>query len=150
MRQVTRSALVAQPPSRMFALINDVERYPEFVPGCTHARIESRTPSEIIATLSVRRGPLQAEITTRNTLEPDRRVTMTLVRGPFRELTGEWKLTPVGEAGCRVELFMRFAFANRMSALVLEPIFEQTAASLVDAFVARARSLDTGTPALDP
>ena len=37
---------------------------------------------------------------------------------------------------------MRFAFANRMSALVFEPIFEQTAASLVDAFVARARSLD--------
>jgi ribosome-associated toxin RatA of RatAB toxin-antitoxin module len=141
MRQVTRSALVAQPPGRMFALINDVERYPDFVPGCTHARIESRTPTEIIATIGVRRGPMQAEITTRNTLEPDRRITMTLVRGPFRELEGEWKLTPVGEAGCKVELFMRFAFANRMSGLVLEPIFEQTATSLVDAFVARARAL---------
>jgi ribosome-associated toxin RatA of RatAB toxin-antitoxin module len=141
MREVTRSALVAQPPGRMFALINDVERYPEFVPGCTHARVESRTPTEIIATLGVRRGPLQAEITTRNTLDADRRITMTLVRGPFRELVGEWTLTPVGDAGCRVELFMRFAFANRMSALVFEPIFEQTAASLVDAFVARARAL---------
>jgi ribosome-associated toxin RatA of RatAB toxin-antitoxin module len=141
MRQVTRSALVAHPPSRMFSLINDVERYPEFVPGCTHARIESRAPNEIVATLGVRRGPLQAEFTTRNTLEPDRRVTMRLVRGPFSELEGEWKLTPVGEAGCRVELVMRFAFASRMSALVFEPIFEQTAESLVDAFVSRARSL---------
>lgn len=125
----------------MFSLINDVERYPEFVPGCTHARIESRAPNEIVATLGVRRGPLQAEFTTRNTLEPDRRVTMRLVRGPFSELEGEWKLTPVGEAGCRVELVMRFAFASRMSALVFEPIFEQTAESLVDAFVSRARSL---------
>lgn len=143
MRQVTRSALVAQPPGRMFALINDVERYPEFVPGCTHARIESRTPTEIIATLGVKKGPLQAELTTRNTLVTDSKVTMTLVRGPlFQELEGEWRLTPVGSDGCRVELFMRFAFANRMSALVFEPIFEQTAASLVDAFVARARSLD--------
>jgi ribosome-associated toxin RatA of RatAB toxin-antitoxin module len=141
MRQVTRSALVAQPPGRMFALINDVERYPEFVPGCTHARVESRTPTEIIATLGVRRGPMQAEITTRNTLEPDRRVTMTLVRGPFQELHGVWTLTPVGDEGCKVELFMRFAFASRMSALLLEPIFEQTASSLVDAFVARARAL---------
>jgi len=142
MREVTRSALVAQPPGRMFALINDVERYPEFVPGCTHARVESRTPTEIIATLGVRRGPLQTEITTRNTLEADRRITMTLVRGPFSDLVGEWKLTPVGEEGCRVELFMRFAFANRMKALMFEPLFEQTATSLVDAFVARARALE--------
>jgi ribosome-associated toxin RatA of RatAB toxin-antitoxin module len=142
MRQVTRSALVAQPPSRMFALINDIDRYPEFVPGCTHARVESRTPTEVVATLGVRKGPMQAEITTRNTLEQDRLITMTLVRGPFKELTGEWKLTPVGSDGCRVELFMRFAFANRMSALIFEPIFEQTAGSLVDAFVARARELE--------
>lgn len=142
MRQVTRSALVAQPPSRMFSLINDVERYPEFVPGCTHARIESRTADEIVATIGVRRGPLQAEITTRNALEPDRRITMTLVKGPFRELEGEWTLTPVGEEGCRVQLYMRFAFANRMSAVVFEPMFEQTASALVDAFIARARELD--------
>jgi ribosome-associated toxin RatA of RatAB toxin-antitoxin module len=140
MRQVTRSALVAQPPSRMFALINDIESYPAFVPGCTHARVESRTPTEIVATIGVRRGLLQAEITTRNTLETDRRIAMTLVKGPFRELEGEWKLTPVGVDGCRVELYMRFAFANPVSAVVFEPIFEQTAASLVDAFVSRARS----------
>ena len=126
----------------MFALINDVERYPEFVPGCTHARVESRTDTEIVATMGVRKGPMQAEITTRNTLETDRRITMTLVRGPFSELEGVWTLTPVGGDGCRVELFMRFAFGNRMSAMLFEPLFEQTATSLVDAFVARARTLD--------
>ena len=129
----------------MFALINDIESYPAFVPGCTHARIESRTPTQIVATIGVRRGPMRAEITTRNTLESDRRIKMALVRGPFRELEGEWKLTPVG-AGCRVELAMRFAFSNPMSAVVFEPLFEQTATSLVDAFVARARTLDTQRP----
>ncbi|MEP7247846.1 MAG: type II toxin-antitoxin system RatA family toxin [Gammaproteobacteria bacterium] len=141
MRQVTRSALVAQPPSRMFALINDIESYPAFVPGCTHARIESSSPEEIVATLRLRKGPLNAEITTRNTLEPDRLVKLALVRGPFSELEGEWRLAPVGTNGCRVELYMRFAFANALSAVVFEPLFEQTAAALVDAFVGRARTL---------
>jgi ribosome-associated toxin RatA of RatAB toxin-antitoxin module len=140
MREVKRSALVAQPPGRMFALINDIERYPDFVPGCTHARIESQAPGEIVATLGVRKGPLNTELTTRNTLELDRRVHMSLVEGPFRMLEGEWTLTPVGEAGCRVDLVMRFAFKNAMSAMIFEPLFEQTAASLVDAFVARARA----------
>ncbi len=145
MRQVTRSALVPVPPGRMFALINDIESYPRFVPGCTHARIESRTATEIIATLGVRRGALQAEITTRNVLEPQRRVTMHLVRGPFRELTGEWTFTPVGEQGCRVELAMRFAFSNPVSAVLFEPLFEKTVVSLVDAFIARARAPEPGT-----
>jgi ribosome-associated toxin RatA of RatAB toxin-antitoxin module len=142
MRQIKRSALVAQPPSRMFALINDIESYPAFVPGCTHARVESRTPGEIVATLGVQKGPMRAELTTRNTLEQDRRVHMSLVQGPFRELEGEWTLTPVGDNGCRVDLSMRFAFKNPMSAVLLEPLFEQTASSLVDAFVARARALE--------
>jgi ribosome-associated toxin RatA of RatAB toxin-antitoxin module len=141
MRQVKRSALVAQPPSRMFSLINDVERYPEFVPGVTHARVESRNATEIVATLGVRKGPMHAELTTRNALEHDKRITMSLVQGPFKELEGQWTLTPVGLDGCRVDFSMRFAFKNPLSAVVFEPIFEQTASSLVDAFVARARAL---------
>jgi len=140
MRAVKRSALVAQPPERLFALINDIEAYPRFVPWCTSARIESRTETEIVATLAVRRGPLKTEFTTRNTLEPFSRISMQFVRGPFREFNGEWRLTPIGVTGSRIELELRFAFANSVSALIFEPLFEQTAVSLVDAFVARARS----------
>ena len=73
-------------------------------PWCTHARVEARSAAEVVATIGVRRGALRAEFTTRNELEPDRRVTMNLVRGPFRVLTGEWLLTPIGQNGSRVEL----------------------------------------------
>ncbi|HTX25101.1 MAG TPA: type II toxin-antitoxin system RatA family toxin [Steroidobacteraceae bacterium] len=141
MREVKRAATVAQPPSRLYELINDIERYPQFVPGCTHARVEARSGNEIVATLGVRRGPLRAQFTTRNELDPDRRIHMTLVRGPFRMLEGEWTLTPVGPGACRIELAVRFAFANRLSAMLFEPLFQETAESLVDAFVARAQAV---------
>ncbi len=140
MREIKRSALVAQPPGRMFELINDIESYPLFVPWVTCARVESRSATEIVATLTVKRGALHAQFTTRNALEPETRVGLELVKGPFEELRGEWRLTPLGTEGCKVELSLRFAFANRLSALVLEPVFESTAATLVDAFVARARA----------
>lgn len=142
MREIKRSALVAQPPGRMFALINDIESYPQFVPGVARARIDSRTPREIVATVSVKRGAMRAEFTTRNELEPDTRIVMKLVHGPFRELHGEWRLSPIGESGCRVELTLRFAFTNPLSGLMFDSLFEATAASLVDAFVARARALE--------
>jgi ribosome-associated toxin RatA of RatAB toxin-antitoxin module len=140
MREVKRSALVNKPPAELFMLINDIESYPQFLPWCTHARVLSRTPTEIVATLGVRQGGLHGEFTTRNTLEPDRRIHMQLLSGPFRTLEGEWLLTPI-EQGCRVELNMRFAFAQRLTALLFEARFASTIGSLVDAFVARARSL---------
>jgi ribosome-associated toxin RatA of RatAB toxin-antitoxin module len=140
MQELKRSALVAQTPARLFALIGDVERYPEFVPGCTSARIETRSANEVLATLDVRRGALRAKFTTRNQLEPDRRVLMKLERGPFRQLEGEWLLTPIAAQGTRVDLTMRFAFSNPVTALILEPLFAQTVSDLMDAFVARARS----------
>ena len=141
MREVKHSALVTSSPGRMFALINDIESYPGFVPGCTAATVLSRSENEIVASLAVSRGALRTEFTTRNRLEPDRRIVMELVKGPFRELRGEWLLTPIGENGCRVELTLRFEFSNPLSALVFEPKFAETAAALVDAFVARARAL---------
>ena len=125
----------------MYALINDIERYPDFVPGCTAARIDSRKAGEVVATLAIKKGPLRAEFTTRNLLEPDRRVLMQFVSGPFRVLEGLWTLTPLGDLGCRVELEMRFEFANRVAGTLFEPLFEDTAASLVDAFVKRAREI---------
>ena len=140
MREIKRSALVAQPPSRLFALINDIESYPRFLPWCTHARVESRTEREIVATLGVKQGPLHGEFTTRNELQPDTRILMHLVNGPFKTLEGEWLLTPIGPDGCRVELSMCFAFKNALSAVMFEHKFAETVGSLVEAFVARSRS----------
>jgi len=145
MRQVRRSALVAATPERMFELINEVERYPEFVPGCVAAEVISRTPTEIQARLTVGRGPLRTSFTTRNSLLPGH-VRMELVEGPFKSLQGLWTLAPVvqpgGEqvVGCRVSLALDFEPKSGLAGLAIGPLVEQTAGSLVDAFVARARN----------
>jgi ribosome-associated toxin RatA of RatAB toxin-antitoxin module len=144
MREVSRSALVAQPPQRMFALINDIESYPQFLPWCTSAHVQSRSDREIIASVSVRRGLLNSQFTTRNELDANRHIAMHLVSGPFETLEGDWTFTPVAlpeQPGCRVDLKLRFAFSNRLTRMVFEPLFEETVASLLDAFVARARAL---------
>ena len=140
MREIKRSALVSKPPAEMFALISEIESYPEFLPWCTHARVLSSSPNEIVATLGVRQGALHGEFTTRNTLEPDRSILMRLVSGPFRTFQGEWRLIPIDGNACRVELAMRFAFRNPLTAILFEPRFAHTVGSLVDAFVERARS----------
>lgn len=145
MREVTRSALVPVSADELYALITDIERYPEFVPGCHLARIDQPGEREVIATLGVRRGGLDTEFTTRNTLDPGRSVSMTLQRGPFKTLEGVWTVTPIGAQGSEVRLRLRFEFANPLSGMMFAPVFEKTAASLVDAFVARAKALRAGS-----
>lgn len=148
MREIKHSALVAQPPHRLFELISDIESYPSFIPWCSRAKVISRSGNQIIATLGVQRGPLQSEFTTRNELEPDTRILLHLVDGPFKMLEGEWLLTPIAlneGTGCRVQLTMKFAFKNALTAVLFEQKFAETASALMDAFVARARALPNDT-----
>ena len=124
----------------LYQLVEDVERYPEFVPGCTSAQVLERGEHDMLARLAVRRGPLRTEFTTRNQLDPGRGVHMHLVEGPFRVLEGQWSFTPVASNGCRIQLSLRFQFSNALKSALFDPLFEETAAALVRAFVARAQT----------
>ncbi len=145
MREVHRSAIVPYPAEAMFALVADLESYPQFLPGCTASSVLSRDPPRLVASLSLSRGPFASSFTTCNTLEPPRRMTMELVDGPFKSLHGEWQVTPLGDLlaqqGCRIDLRVQFQFASVARDWLLGPAFELTCSSLVDAFVARAKAV---------
>ncbi len=143
MRQIRRSVLVAASPQRMFELINDVERYPEFVPGCAAAEVLERGADTLRARLTVGSGPLRTSFVTRNRLQAPHAIDMELDEGPLRSLSGKWRLTPVeagNVTGCRVDLDLTFEVHGGLTGLALAPAIERVAGSLVDAFVARARA----------
>lgn len=153
MKQVKRSALVSATPEQLFALINDVEQYPAFLPGCTAAAVLSREGSEVVASLQLRRSLFSGQFTTRNRLQPPHEVHMTLVDGPFRSLVGRWTITPIvapaipGQSdgatppvlGSRVDLVVEFELAGGLATL-LGPVLEPSVAAVVDAFVRRAEA----------
>jgi ribosome-associated toxin RatA of RatAB toxin-antitoxin module len=144
MRTLTRSALIAQPPAVVFALVADVASYPHFVPGCSHAELLMRGKDEVVARLVVHRGPLSTRLTTRNHLQPHEQIRMELVDGPLRALHGVWTFTPVASNGCRIELNLQFEFTSALKAALLEPLLESTATAMVQAFVARAQAAPHG------
>jgi len=142
MRQIRRSVLVAASPERMFELINDVQRYPEFVPGCTAAEVLERSEDSLRARLTVGSGALRTTFVTRNRLQAPHAIDMELDEGPLRSLSGKWRLTPVvaGDVtGCRVDLDLSFEVKAGLLGMAMGPMIERVAGSLVDAFVARAR-----------
>ena len=141
MQVVERSALVTFSPAQMYALVNDVPRYPEFLPWCTGSRVDEVSESERIATMKIAHGVLQSEFTTRNTLTPDTRIHMRLTHGPFRDLRGAWHFDAIGTRGSRVHFKVEFEFKNRLTAAAFNAIFEALCGSIVDAFVTRAQKV---------
>jgi ribosome-associated toxin RatA of RatAB toxin-antitoxin module len=144
MQVVERSSLVTHTAAQMFALVNDVARYPEFLPWCVDARVKDVSAGERIASLKIARGVLQTEFTTRNTLRQDEEIDMELMHGPFRDLTGEWRFEAIGTRGSRVNFRIEFEFKNRLTAAAFNAVFESLCSTIVDAFVLRAREIYPG------
>ncbi len=138
MTSISKSALVPYSPAEMFALVGDIEAYPEFLPWCSAASVLERGADEVRATIELSKGGVDKAFTTCNRIQRDKMIEMRLVEGPFRHLEGFWRFTPLGDDGCKVSLDMEFEFASRMLDLVVGPVFSQVANSLVDSFQKRA------------
>jgi ribosome-associated toxin RatA of RatAB toxin-antitoxin module len=141
MPMVNRSALVRHTPRDMFELVNDFERYPEFLPGCRRARLLERDDSHLIGEMTLGRAGIEQSFTTRNDLIEPERIEMSLVSGPFKRLRGRWLFLPMGEGNCKVCLELEFEFANRLLGMAFGKLFQQVASQLVDAFTRRADEL---------
>ncbi len=138
MTQVDRSALVLHTAEQMFDLINDVTRYPEFLPWCSKTEIVSQTENELVATLFLSKGGLKYSFTTRNHLQHPERMTLELEEGPFSTLVGVWDFKPLSDEACKVSLNLQFEFAGKIASMAMGKVFNQVATTLVDAFVNRA------------
>jgi len=140
MIRVNRSALVAYSAQTMYALVEDIESYPQFLPWCGGAEYSVREPGRSVATLHIDFHGLRNQFTTENTHEPGRRIDMKLVSGPFRSLKGNWCFTDLGNSGCKVELSLCYQFKSALLEGAVGPVFREIADSLVEAFVRRAEA----------
>src|SRR3981189_984268 len=111
---VDRSALVAHSAQKMYALVADVESYPQFLPWCDRAVVTVSEPGRTVATLHVCFRGMKNQFTTENFSRPDVSIDMKLVSGPFRSLEGSWAFTALSENACQVEVSPRDQFANTL------------------------------------
>ena len=138
MESIERSALVPYSPQEMFALVSDVDAYPQFLPWCSDARVLETQGDEVTARIAFALSGVSKSFTTRSRHTPGRRIEMQLVEGPFSDLCGHWRFDPLGDAGCKIALSLKYNFSSRMVRMVVGPVFGQIANSLVDAFQQRA------------
>ncbi|MBB6243068.1 type II toxin-antitoxin system RatA family toxin [Rhodanobacter sp. MP1X3] len=138
MIEIRRSALVNYSPAQMFDLVNDVEAYPKRFPWCVGAEILERTGDVLVARLDLKFAGFRQSFTTRNSVNPPKRLHMSLVDGPFRSLDGIWDFLALGDAGCKISFALDFDYASRLGGGALKLGFQGLANRMVDDFCREA------------
>jgi len=138
---IQRSALMPYSAQIMFEIVNNVAAYPEFLPWCADARILAQTESSMEASILMKKAGVNHWFTTKNTIDKNRSIKMTLLNGPFKQLDGEWRFIEFEPGASKIELDLSFEFSHGLGATLIAPVFTRIANTLVDSFCKRAQNL---------
>ncbi|ACL61303.1 type II toxin-antitoxin system RatA family toxin [Methylobacterium nodulans] len=135
---------VRHSPDDMFALVADVERYPEFLPLCEGLRVLRRQPGgagveTLVAEMSVGYKAISERFTTRVQLDrPNRRIVAEYIDGPFRHLENRWSFREAPNGSCAVEFYITYEFRSLTLGLLMGKMFDHAFRRFTDAFESRA------------
>lgn len=150
MVKVERSALMAFAPEQLLALVEDVMRYPEFMPGCVEASVQNADGVRVQAGLRFKFAGITESFLTENVVgqssNGDATLQMRLLRGPFKSLTGEWRFQALGEVSeasqaCKVSLVITLDWGAWSLGRLLSPQLDRAVGNVMQAFKLRATQI---------
>ena len=139
--KIERSALLEYPAKHIYDLVNDIEAYPEFLKDCKDAKIIEQADSFMVAKLILKKAGLELAFTTKNSLEIGEKISLSLVDGPFKNFSGYWKFTNLGDHASKVSFTLDFEIKNGLASRLIGKLLESTVNELIDSFANRAKNL---------
>ncbi|MDD9911020.1 MAG: type II toxin-antitoxin system RatA family toxin [Ahrensia sp.] len=130
----------------LFALVADIERYPEFVPLCQSLVIRNtrqrRGRDILIADMTVGYKAIRETFTCQVVLDGESNtITASYIDGPFRFLENRWHFEKTGERSSIIHFVLDYEFKSRALASLMGAMFDRAFAKFVSAFEARADEL---------
>jgi coenzyme Q-binding protein COQ10 len=142
------SRRVRHSAENMFALVADVETYPQFLPLCQSLVVRQREVDEagngeIVADMRVGYKAIRESFTSRVTLDrPNLTIDVEYVEGPFRSLQNRWTFEPDPQRpdapACVVTFSITYEFRSRMLSMLMGSMFDQAFRRFAESFERRA------------
>jgi coenzyme Q-binding protein COQ10 len=134
--------IVSHTPEQMFALVADVESYPQFLPLCEQLTIRSTKERDsrtvLLADMSIGYKAIRETFTTQVLLKPDENtIEVRYIDGPFKYLSNVWRFEPA-DGGCAVRFFIDYEFKSRILGALMGTMFDRAFRMFAEAFEKRA------------
>jgi coenzyme Q-binding protein COQ10 len=133
---------VKHSPEQMYALVADIEKYPQFLPLCEALNIRSRTERDgktlLIADMTVGYKAIRETFTTQVLLNPaELAIDVKYIEGPFKYLDNRWRFQPA-PTGSVVDFFIDYEFKSRILGALMGSMFDRAFRTFAEAFEKRA------------
>ena len=133
--------LLTYPPDKLFLLVSDIEKYPEFLPWCRSLKIINSAENIVDAEMEIGFKFVREQFQTRVILLPTKRIDVEYLDGPFRHLRNRWIFEPSDKGGCIIDFFVDFEFKSIVLQRVMDLVFRDAMRKMIQAFEARAALL---------
>lgn len=141
MTVIKKEVVVPYPVTKMYELVNEVEKYPEFLSWCTAAKIQTKSPYKMIASIQGNKAGIAFVFTMVNSLQPNQLITIHLDRtGPFRRLEAYWRFSSL-EQGSRLGFELQYEFTNVLMGWTLTPLIKNEVNKMLNDFAERAKGI---------
>jgi ribosome-associated toxin RatA of RatAB toxin-antitoxin module len=122
----------------IFNLINNIEQYPNFLPWCTKTEVTNEFENISIGKIFISKSFINWSFSTKNTVEQNKSISLSLIDGPFDELDGRWLFKKIDDNNTHVSLEINYKFKNSLIELSIEPIFTTIMNSILESFIDQA------------
>tara|TARA_B100001113_G_scaffold12352_1_gene9625 strand:- start:4840 stop:5277 length:438 start_codon:yes stop_codon:yes gene_type:complete len=122
----------------IFDLINNIEKYPEYLPWCTRTEVEYESENIVNGKIFISKSFIKWDFSTKNVIEKNKSISLSLIDGPFDELNGKWSFISIDKNNTKVSLEINYKFKNSLIELSIEPIFTTIMNSILQSFISQA------------
>jgi coenzyme Q-binding protein COQ10 len=131
---------------QMYALVADIEKYPQFLPLCEALSIRSRKERDgkalLMADMTVGYKAIRETFTTQVLLNPaEQAIDVKYIEGPFKYLENRWRFEPAADGSqdaCVVHFFIDYEFKSMILGALMGSMFDRAFRMFTEAFEARA------------
>lgn len=140
---VNKSVFLNYSADQMFALVERIEDYPDFLPWCSKVQIQRDEKNKhVIATLTINFHGFQQNFSTKNIHDAQQHaIHIHLLKGPLKKLNALWSFQPVNDNACHIDFHMDYEFATPFIARLVSPVFDMVANTMVDSFCTHAKNV---------
>jgi coenzyme Q-binding protein COQ10 len=128
-------------PEQLFALVADVEKYPQFLPWCLSCRVLKRDGETIFADLVIGYGLVREKFTSKVVLDAPNTVRVEYMHGPLKYLSNKWDFLRNPDGSCTIDFYVDFEFRNAVFQKLMGVFFNEIVRRMVGAFEQRAKDL---------
>ena len=123
---------------QMFSLVMDIDKYPEFLPWCIGARINSKSKNDLEADVLIGYKMFREKFSSRVHFTKPKEIEVEYLKGPMRHLHNKWQFKDLKEGECQIDFYVDFSLKTKLFESLVDQFFHQVLVKMINAFEGRA------------